>query len=318
MEVITIEERIEEKPGCLFCGTKFNHRKSLIRPFFRSTFNPLPYAHDITESSLSRHLKNKCNKNQSRRRKACHQCVTDKTRCSLKRPSCSRCHMRGISCHYTSTRELNPPENEGSELGTDRNISSTPSLNIPHAFQPQPLQSTFDPNLFDSFFSLSDLESWSPVPPLDLALSSPQYMDSQGLKNFDHSHGSMSSEYGQSNPVPFIQPQPTPDSSSIALANHSMELIFRVLRTWPRMLAEEFQLPPIFHSTHFVANKFLPRPLATCVTLVKMWHGQCVGAEEVVRNTILKELDLIVDQVSPDVYFSRVELTVSREESRRT
>lgn len=77
-----------------------------------------------------------------------------------------------------------------------------------------------------------------------------------------------------------------------------MELIFRVLRTWPHMLAEEFQLPPIFHSTQFASQVEMPRPLATCITLVKMWHGQCAGAEGLVRDTILRELDLIIRQVS--------------------
>ncbi|KAF7893859.1 hypothetical protein EAF00_007373 [Botryotinia globosa] len=70
-----------------------------------------------------------------------------------------------------------------------------------------------------------------------------------------------------------------------------MELIFRVFRTWPQMLAEGFQLPPIFHSTRFAQHDVLPRPLATCTTLVKMWHGQSVGAEEIVRKTIISELN---------------------------
>jgi hypothetical protein len=76
-----------------------------------------------------------------------------------------------------------------------------------------------------------------------------------------------------------------------------MQLIFRVLKSWPKMLAEEFQLPPLFHSTHITQGKTLPLPLAKCITLTKMWHGQCEGAEEMVRKTILGELDNIVNQV---------------------
>ncbi|OKL55961.1 hypothetical protein UA08_08586 [Talaromyces atroroseus] len=200
-------------------------------------------------------------------------------------PPCSRCYMRGITCQYTSSRgaeEPDAPANESSDFG------SIPSLNAPNAFQPQLIQSTFDPDLFDSFFS--DLGSWSSVQPLDLSLRSPQLLDSEGLASFDHRYGHISDL------APPSQSQPSSDPSSVALANHSMELIFRVLRTWPRMLAEDFQLPPIFHSTHFALHKTLPRPLATCITLAKMWHGQCVGAEEIVRDTILRELDLIVDQ----------------------
>lgn len=87
-------------------------------------------------------------------------------------------------------------------------------------------------------------------------------------------------------------------SNSVALTNHSMELIFRVLRTWPCMLAEEFQSPPLFHFTHLAQSESLPRPLATCISVAKMWNGHYAGAEEIVRSTVLKELDSIVQSVS--------------------
>ena len=49
------------------------------------------------------------------------------------------------------------------------------------------------------------------------------------------------------------QSESTSKPKCVALANHSMELILRVFRTWPQMLAEGFQLPSIFHSTHFAS-----------------------------------------------------------------
>lgn len=204
--------------------------------------------------------------------------------------------MRDIACQYTSTEESNTLTHETSELGIDRNMITTPSLHKSPTFQPHLLQSTFDPNLFDSFFS--EFGSCSSIPPLDLALPSPQHIDSEGLTFFNYEDRQISSGMCQSNLTLSNQPQFTPQSSSIDLANHSMELIFRVFRTWPQMLAEEFQQPPIFHSTHFSQHDALPRPLATCITLGKMWHGQCLGAEEIVRSTILRELNLIVDRVS--------------------
>lgn len=76
-----------------------------------------------------------------------------------------------------------------------------------------------------------------------------------------------------------------------------MELIFRVLRTWPKMLAEEFQAPPLFHATQLTPGTKLPLPLATCITLTKMWNGTCEGAEDLVRKTILHELGNLVDRV---------------------
>lgn len=286
---------MEGKLGCLSCGAKFNHRKS--RDF------PIPLAltlksYNIAESSLSRHLKNQCNKNQSRRRKACLQCVIHKTRCSLKRPTCSRCHVRDVPCEYAISGNPKTPADVRHDLSeVEKNPTGTmPSDTFP-TFRSPFLQSTFDPSLFDTFFS--DVGNWSSMPQLDLDLN-PQHMDHSGLSSFGRWDEGIS-ELGRLKDVPSIVLQPSPESNSVALANHSMELIFRVFRTWPQMLAEGFQLPPIFHFTRFDQHDVLPRPLATCTTLVKMWHGQSVGAEEIVRKTIISELNLIVDQVSLDV-----------------
>lgn len=128
-------------------------------------------------------------------------------------------------------------------------------------------------------------------------------MDYPGLSSLGCEDGGIS-ELCRLNHDPFTALQPSPESYSIALANHSMELIFRVCCTWPQMLAEGFQLPPIFHTAHFGQENILPQPLATCTTLVKMWHGQRIGAEEIVRKTIVSELNHILDQVNLDTHLS--------------
>ena len=81
--------------------------------------------------------------------------------------------------------------------------------------------------------------------------------------------------------TPVLRPSQTPQSASAALVNHSMEFIFRVVRTWPKMLAEEFQHPPLVHPTQVSPHK-AAQPLVHCITLSKMWHGQCERAEQMV------------------------------------
>ncbi|PWY86399.1 hypothetical protein BO94DRAFT_80856 [Aspergillus sclerotioniger CBS 115572] len=261
-----------DKAACPFCGFQFNHRSSLIR-----------------------HLKNNCNKKQPQRRKSCNQCVADKAKCNLKRPSCSRCSMRHIACMYAGPE----PESPGIASAAP-SVPPTPNpsgLDPSPTFQPQALASSFDPSLFEPFFS--DLGCWTSLQSSELALRSPEQMESLELLSFPENIGCASPAVTP--PVLSQQHQPNSNPNEVALANHSMELIFRVLRTWPQMLADEFQMPPIFHSTHFDPQAKLPRPLATCITLAKMWHGQREGAEGIVRETILKELDLIVHQKSEDL-----------------
>ncbi|KAK9250411.1 hypothetical protein V1507DRAFT_438159 [Lipomyces tetrasporus] len=81
-----------------------------------------------------------------------------------------------------------------------------------------------------------------------------------------------------------LWPSETPNS---ALAKHSMEFLFRVLRTWPRMMADEIQLPPLIHTTHF-SNKALPLPLANCFTLAKMWMGNDTERRKSFKPQLLK------------------------------
>ncbi|KAJ5273169.1 hypothetical protein N7478_008294 [Penicillium angulare] len=163
-------------------------------------------------------------------------------------------------------------------------------LDTTQNFQPQHPSSKFDTALFEPFFA--DFESWSPLQPSELALRPTQSTDGREMLEFMDPITCASPGFAQSGLSQ--EYESIFDSNSVALANHSMELIFRVLRTWPQMLAEGFQDPPIFHSTQLSSQAKLPRPLATCITLAKMWHGQCPGAEDMVRATILQELDQVI------------------------
>ncbi|KAK9243127.1 hypothetical protein V1506DRAFT_516544 [Lipomyces tetrasporus] len=92
-----------------------------------------------------------------------------------------------------------------------------------------------------------------------------------------------------------LWPTETPTS---ALAKHSMEFLFRVLRTWPRMMADEIQLPPLIHTTHF-SNKALPLPLANCFTLAKMWMGNDTERRKSFKPQLLKRRNVFSTDMEP-------------------
>jgi hypothetical protein len=148
---------------------------SSVAAFFLSHYHP-PLT--FTGSSLVRHIKNKCNKNQSQRRKPCSQCVANKARCSLARPTCSRCAKRNIACEYASP-VMEQPEQPASPgvasagLGLD--------LDIMPSFQARGLSSIFDASLFEPFF---DLESWSPQLPSELVMQPQPSMEGRELLPF--------------------------------------------------------------------------------------------------------------------------------------
>ncbi|RDW65850.1 Zn(II)2Cys6 transcription factor domain-containing protein [Aspergillus mulundensis] len=256
----------DKKIKCPSCATTFSHRSSLIR-----------------------HLRKKCNQSQSQslRRKACAQCVANKARCNLKRPSCSRCALRQAPCQYPVSAEdpSESPSPETEEVDTLTQIDLDSLLPEPSGTLVLPEPPAADSSsLFEALFS--DTAPWDLSLPVDIN-PLPQRRDSALVLNGGQAY---SSELFGDLSAPLLSPKPTLDNAA-ALVIHSMEFIFRVLRAWPRMLAEEFQTPPLIHHSHIGDGKSLPLPLANCVTLVKMWHGHCQGAEDMVHRLIMNEVN---------------------------
>jgi hypothetical protein len=93
-----------------------------------------------------------------------------------------------------------------------------------------------------------------------------------------------------------------PSAATIpVLARHSMDMMLRIFRTWPRMVAKGIQLPPIIHSAP-VLETTEPTPLGNCFTLVKMWDGQSPGSESIVKETLKREMQSLLDKVCYDCY----------------
>jgi hypothetical protein len=102
--------------------------------------------------------------------------------------------------------------------------------------------------------------------------------------------------------------------STPPLAKHSMEVLLRVMKTWPKILAKEFQPPPLLHTSqmnHILTSQNprvlqvepaqpVPQPLANCFTLAKMWAGQCEGASGIVTEAVTKEMHSLFDKVRLD------------------
>ena len=89
---------------------------------------------------------------------------------------------------------------------------------------------------------------------------------------------------------------PGTPSSDIAV-RHTMHFVIRVLKSWPRMMATHntVQLPPPIHRLQVVDG--VPTPLANCYALSKMWAEHTDGTRELVKNTILNEIQRLLSEV---------------------
>lgn len=85
--------------------------------------------------------------------------------------------------------------------------------------------------------------------------------------------------------------------SNDLVVRHTMHFVIRVLRSWPRMMAAHHtaQLPPPIHRLQLVDG--VPTPLANCYALAKMWSGHTDGSRELVKNTILHEIQRLLGEV---------------------
>ncbi|KAK8074473.1 hypothetical protein PG997_009136 [Apiospora hydei] len=88
--------------------------------------------------------------------------------------------------------------------------------------------------------------------------------------------------------------------SSDVVVRRTMHFVIRVLRSWPRLMATTHhtaQLPPIIHNFQ-IKDGALPKPLAHCYTLAKMWDGEVGGSGELVQRTILDEVQRLFREVT--------------------
>jgi hypothetical protein len=87
------------------------------------------------------------------------------------------------------------------------------------------------------------------------------------------------------------------------LTVHSMQTLFRCLRTWPRIMAKGIFCPPIIHHT-MLSQPLMPAALAKCYTLTRMWDGHSPGSDVMVQEIITKEMQSLLDTVRLYISFS--------------
>jgi hypothetical protein len=239
-----------------------------------------------TEPSLRRHTK-RCPepKTLNFRRKSCKHCSLAKVRCDLQRPTCSRCLLRQISCQYVADVPATPvnPVNNETTLADQQQVTDVANGDSGPFEEHQPAAQVTE----------SLIPGPDPLPPFSLEyVESVEPAASSGVVSTNGSHvahesSMMTFEMDTTENQWALQLTPTPVTPP--LVKHSMEFIFRVLRTWPGIMASEIQLPPIIHISQ-ISNSSLPLPLANCFTLAKMWDGQRPGSEDLVRHTAVNAM----------------------------
>ena len=296
---------------CPICKKRFTQKSSLVRHSKRCTRTPTP----------------------SLRQKSCRRCTSSKTRCDLQRPSCSRCLQREALCEYAISGEsaVLAGSSDNHDPNFIRGPSSANERSVDHSREKSDLSiQTGAPNRIEYGDSSAQLQRASssryhmdvdvlltpeatssnltnlpllardPLSDFSLAFSGNSEEDlnsvSGTLSFIDTTRTTSVTSPEMTIGDNWMLPLLPPADTTPPLVRHSMEVLLRVLRTWPRILAKEFELPPMIHTSQISCGT-IPQPLANCFALCKMWAGQYDGASEIVKDTVLKEMKFIFDRV---------------------
>ncbi|ETS78237.1 hypothetical protein PFICI_10299 [Pestalotiopsis fici W106-1] len=295
---------LEHQNRCGLCNKTFRQKSSLIRHAKKCTLEP----------------------KTSVRQKACKACTTAKARCDLARPACSRCAGRGAACIY-----VRPPPTPGPSPGSCSDVplptvapssAVSSSASSAHGLSPYAAAPQQQQQQQQAMSSSSTTVAAAAAASLGYDFASldtshhgaltPGFFSSSedGLEMSSFLDAGMGLDLLHTTPSAVPHPSPSGDgldewsSQSVgrpgphggdAVLKHSMRTIFRVLRSWPRMLAKEFQLPPIIHPLQF--KEGTPRPLANCIALCKIWSGQCdASVGPGIGGAVREELEVIFNK----------------------
>jgi hypothetical protein len=220
------------------------------------------------------------------RKKACQFCTDSKVRCSLEKPTCSRCWTRGWQCRYpagsgdvrrsspVASSERNSPDGSlgfESPLANSSNTSTATAFpshvsghvsDIPHMYSQHESTQTVDTDLT---FDHIDL-----VPMVDAEKIRDRWLQSY---------------------------LPTATGQVPKLFNpFTAQFVTCVLRSYPNHLLEEKSLPPFIHPMQ-LNNKTMPRTIANCFSLVRMWMNRVAGSEAIVLSTVRQEMERLSREV---------------------
>ncbi|EAW13479.1 putative C6 finger domain protein [Aspergillus clavatus NRRL 1] len=81
----------------------------------------------------------------------------------------------------------------------------------------------------------------------------------------------------------------------------TLQYITTILKTYPRHMLKDGGLPPIIHPMQ-VATTEMPRTLANCYSLARMWEQAAPGSEAMVMSTLEMEMQRLENEIPQNDY----------------
>lgn len=224
------------------------------------------------------------------RKKACSNCTRSKVRCDLERPACSRCRSRGQNCEYLANVGVSlPVESVSSSIeapALETNYDDTSILGIPR------LDRATDAPVHFPFSAITSAQNQPQTRP-------EQHKETKTELDLRVVYLAPSANAGDIRDRwlrPYILPLTEGEEIPKAYHPFTLQYIARILCTYPRRMLKDGGLPPIIHSVQ-IAGKEMPRALANCYSLVRMWEQAVPGSETMAVSIVENEMRRLAEEV---------------------
>ncbi|KAF5857503.1 hypothetical protein ETB97_005717 [Aspergillus alliaceus] len=228
------------------------------------------------------------------RKKACNSCTKSKVRCSLEKPTCSRCRSTGRVCEYPASAlprdsppgeagvsEVPDPSYPGSAIYASPRFDPAPTMPIPLPYATTPSST-----------------AWSPASQVHVRRHVPSCWrdgDEFDFHTVDLVPSANAEDIRDRWLRPYILPPLGQDEVPKVYHPFTLQYISRILSTYPRRMLKDRDVPPIIHRSQ-IDGKEMPRALANCYSLVRMWEQAAPGSEMMVVDTLEKEMERLADE----------------------
>ncbi|KAL4799298.1 hypothetical protein BDV19DRAFT_295273 [Aspergillus venezuelensis] len=214
------------------------------------------------------------------RKKTCKSCTTSKVRCSLERPSCSRCRTLGKPCEY-ATPSTEITQRNGSPL------SPGPAVNLPVSGGVNCILSDIPVSQPNAFVTpRRDQE-------VDLNHQHDTELDFTDVDLLPNAEAEFIRDRWLR---PYVMS--LVDGIEVPKIYHpfTLQYLGRVLATYPHLMMRDGDMPPIIHHSQ-VSGKQMTTALANCYTIVRMWKNAAPGSHSIVVSTVRREMERLAVEI---------------------
>ncbi|KAK6859406.1 hypothetical protein PG995_003042 [Apiospora arundinis] len=262
------------------------------------------------KSSLTRHSR-RCLRGVEppSRKRSCLECSSTKVRCDMRRPSCGRCQARSLVCEFPAIgQDSQVPSSSQAAMAQDRLANAAQTSEdqgrllslVPHLEDTPEAHVDSEPTVAGESEVVSTYVTPNASPPhpgrYGPGAAEPYTADDQAGDRVRRNGLPATAMVSEERRRVLLGTAPGTPSNNMVV-RHTMHIVIRVLRSWPRLMAtyHTAQLPPIIHCSQ-VENGIIAKPLANCYTLARMWDGHAGGSTQLVQDTILNEVRRIFQE----------------------